>query len=331
MLMDPNGCVEAVVACALVVADKFPDRPVLVWVGRATVWEGTGYKSKGDLLLRYRRATGRHMCATMAQLVAGGRIAVVYDLSKFNDPKIMKYAINVLLVFQKKGRVQCYNSEQLAAFPVLPGRYRHDQFFGPKELLDSPEWRFIVVTFGWEAKPVLGVHGIDGFCAKVGAGSLAWHQHIDVVHITLANRSGDLLRDRRGEGGVVMKLPKVADRPGIIAEHNQARLEEAEEAASSGDEAGTGTCGSDRAEGSGSGASHSLPAAGGKRKRKHKKRKNTAREDSGVIQERHVVAPSPSDNERTRDGGIEWDPTGWQVRHSAVAHAKELDMQLSAL
>lgn len=163
------------------------------------------------------------------------------------------------------------------SFSLQPGRYRHDQFWGPEEVLDSPEWQFMVVTFGWAAKPALLVHGINGFCAKVGVGPLAWHQHIDVVNIKVANRVLDLLRGRRGEGGVVTKLSKVADRPTIIAELVRARREAAAEVAdSSGDEATPSTSGSgmDRGEGSGgAGTCQEAPAAG-KRKRKHKNRKN---------------------------------------------------------
>lgn len=59
MLLDPNGWVEAVIACAIVAAAAFPDRPVVVWIGRATVLEGTSFKSEGDLLLRNLWATGR--------------------------------------------------------------------------------------------------------------------------------------------------------------------------------------------------------------------------------------------------------------------------------
>ncbi|GAQ92708.1 hypothetical protein KFL_011020010 [Klebsormidium nitens] len=292
MLLDPNGWVEAVVACALVVAARYPDRPVVVWIGRSTVWEATGFKSKGDLLIRNFMATGRPQCLTMGELVADGPIAVMhlcwiaylflyeelayaywYDLTKFNAPKIMNYAINVLLVFQKKDCVQLYH----------PGKYRHDQFWAPKAVLETAEWKHMVKHFGWRAKPPLGANAIDGFCAKVGVGPLAWHQHIDVVNIPMANRALDLLRGLRGEGGTVKKLPKVADRPAIIAELGRARREEearrdAAEATgeSSGDETADGRAGSESAAGpSGSGPSVSAAApAAGKRKRRHKNRKN---------------------------------------------------------
>jgi hypothetical protein len=58
MLDTPRAWIQAVIANAKQVAAKFPQRPVVIWIGAASVWEGTGFKSKSELLYRFALATG---------------------------------------------------------------------------------------------------------------------------------------------------------------------------------------------------------------------------------------------------------------------------------
>ena len=69
--------------------------------------------------------------------------------------------------------------------------------------------------YGWRAEDAALDHLVDGFVAKTGVGPLAWHQHKDLASIELEKRPRDTLAALRGEDGVSIKLPKVADRSAI--------------------------------------------------------------------------------------------------------------------
>lgn len=70
MIDDPLGWIAAVKESAKRLAARYPDRPVVLWIGSGTVWEATGFKSKSELLYRFALATCECVFLTMADLVA---------------------------------------------------------------------------------------------------------------------------------------------------------------------------------------------------------------------------------------------------------------------
>jgi hypothetical protein len=57
MIYNPHEWIAAVVDSAKAVCACYPSRPVVIWIGTASVWEGTGFKSKSELLYRFALAT----------------------------------------------------------------------------------------------------------------------------------------------------------------------------------------------------------------------------------------------------------------------------------
>lgn len=70
MLGDPLGWIAAVKASARAAAAHNPGKAVVIWLGTALCWEGTGFKTKSELLHRFARATAGCVFMTMGQLAA---------------------------------------------------------------------------------------------------------------------------------------------------------------------------------------------------------------------------------------------------------------------
>jgi hypothetical protein len=70
MLDDPTNWIIAVVASAHAVAARYPTRVVLFWIGSGSVWEGTGFKTKSELLHRFAVAVSGCVFITMGNAVA---------------------------------------------------------------------------------------------------------------------------------------------------------------------------------------------------------------------------------------------------------------------